>query len=225
MEKVWLNNVVLNAGIPQGSVLGPLLFIIYYNNICEFNFKGEIFCFADDTVLLYSGRNWSEVLKLVESELKVLKTLLNSNFLKLNASKTVGSLKIHNVNCPETGCYCDDIKFSQNCKYLGVTFDDKLTFVEHVKILCKRLRSLYYKFYKLRCILDSKTLKNVYFALVQSIINYGISIWGGTHKYIMNYLQITQNKIIKIMLSKPQLYVNESIYNDFNVLKINQLHQ
>lgn len=177
---------------------------------------------------------------MVESELKVLKTLLNSNFLKLNASKTVlfhfknkvkkdfyevGSLKIHNVNCPETGCYCDDIKFSQNCKYLGGTFDDKLTFVEHVKILCKRLRSLYYKFYKLRCILDSKTLKNVYFALVQSIINYGISIWGGTHKYIMNYLQITQNKIIKIMLSKPQLYVNESIYNDFNVLKINQLHQ
>jgi hypothetical protein len=92
-QVVSLNNVLsdernVDYGIIQRSTLGPLLFLIYINNIDKLAISGEIFLFSDDTAVIFKGLNWDEVFKKASSELRVLRDWFTENVLSMNISKT-----------------------------------------------------------------------------------------------------------------------------------------
>jgi len=226
--------------IPQGTVLGPLLFIMYVNDIFEVSKYGEIVSYADDTVLLLKAKTWSELNNNANADINELKMWFDNNVLTLNTKKTHYipffikknktpseiNIKIHSVsNSAPHHCnlLCKNIESKSSIKYLGITIDQCLKWLPHITILKNRIRKLTYIFSSLRYILNEQLLRMTYFAFCQSIIQYGIIGWGGAYKTHTQSLYITQKLIIKIILKKPFLYPTEKLFKEFKVRKLNTL--
>ena len=135
----------VSCGVPQGSILGPLLFILYMNDICNTSKILNMILFADDTTVFYSNKNLSILCSTMNTELKEISNWFKANKLSLNASKTnlmylgtskqTGSIKEssdHNI-------YLDGCKLNrvQDAKFLGITIDENLSWKKHVDSICK----------------------------------------------------------------------------------------
>ena len=231
---------IIEFGVPQGTVLGPLLFLIYINELCNLKIEGEILSFADDTVLLFAEKSWEKVHEVAEKELQKVKHWFDINLLTLNKEKTmyinfspkintqpiISSLKIHSTNCAlsDITCNCCILRKVTNIKYLGIIIDQHLKWNLHINSLVKKLRYALHKFYSLRYILSLSNLKMVYHATVQSIIQYGITGWGGAYDVHISKIITMQNTILKIMLKKPTRYPTRLVYEESGVLQTKKLY-
>lgn len=244
-QKVKLNNTesdyqVINTGIPQGTVLGPILFLLYINNLYKsIDGKGELISYADDTALVFQGNSWNDTYKSAEMGLQKVQAYLSQSLLSLNIKKTQfvafsltdgdqpsrGEIKIHHSTCEVSrDCGCPVITKVKNIKYLGLFLDCHLRWTGHVDYLVNRLKQLTYKFYQLRDILDAHVLKIVYVSLAESIIRYCIVIWGGLYENALGALAVMQNTILKILFKKDALYSTRLLYSELNIFNIRKLY-
>lgn len=185
----------LEYGVPQGSILGPTLFIIYINDLCElFSTNCSVYTYADDTALLINGHTWDEAKQYAETALKYVVHWLSTNPLTLYIKKTSFITFVHKTNMlpPDTylvkahtcidspiNCDCVSIMRNSHIKYLGVYIDQFLKWQHHIDIVTSRVRKIIHVFKQLRNAADFKTLLMTYYALAQSIIPYCITAWGG----------------------------------------------
>lgn len=225
-------------GVPQGSILGPTLFLVYINELTKLKLtKGEIISFADDTSLMFEGDSWEEVFTIAQNGFDMAKGWLESNMLTLNVDKTkyicfsigqAGSVscdrKITSHQCLlEDSCACPSLERVNSLKYLGVTLDNNLNFKEHVKILCNRVRKLIYVFKNLRHVANPSLLKQIYQALCQSLITYCISSWGGIGRTTLKALEVAQRAILKVSMFKPVHFPTVTLFQLCEVLTVRQL--
>lgn len=230
-------------GVPQGSILGPTLFLCYVNELCSLKIKNcRISAYADDTALTFFADSWSELFALAQNGFNTVCHWLSSNHLTLNEDKTKyilhsirnqsglanhGTYIIHAHKCnfpPTPNCNCPNIKPTKSLKYLGVEIDSNLTFDSHIDFLSKRIRKLTYIFKGLRDVADKHTMRMVYEALVQSIIGYCITTWGGACKTKLIRVERAQRMILKVSLSKPRLFNTTTLYEEAQVLTVRQLY-
>ncbi|KAG8323365.1 hypothetical protein J6590_108424 [Homalodisca vitripennis] len=225
-------------GVIQGSTLGPLLFLIYINNIGKINLlDGQIFLYADDTALLFEGSSWGEAYGAAERGLRTVKQWFDQNQLTVNLHKTKCmaislradgdpvnlTLKLHTC-AGQNDCDCETVERVSDYKYLGVIFDSRLKWTAHVQLLKNRLRKFIYIFSVLNKILTPALMKTVYHAYVQSLLQFGIIAWGGAYKTILLPLHTSQKAIMKAALQKPTSYSSELLFNEFKVFNITQLY-
>lgn len=227
-------------GVPQGSILGPSLFLVYINDLCQQTLtKGKIFTYADDTALVFHGETWDEVKQNAEIGLYRVSQWLRANLLTLNVTKSTLvqfsfskvkpqqiDVKYHECNSPSGNvpCSCVIMGKSRTVKYLGVILDDKLNWKQHIELTTTRIRKLIWIFKKLRNVADLELLRMVYYALAQSVIGYCIGIWGGAFKSHMITLERAQRSVLKVMTFRPFRFPTTTLYNMCKVLTVRQMY-
>lgn len=241
VDKYTSDDRNLSYGVPQGSILGPTLFIIYVNDLCQLNIPFcHIFTYADDTALVISGMDWSECKLRAESALTTAISWLNQNLLTMNVNKTMYmTFSMNTVTQPpelfsiQAHTYCLNVSGNCNCsylnrvntvKYLGVYIDNILNWNPHLESLVTRVRRLIYIFKSIRHTASLDTLKIAYSSLCESIINYCNVVWGGAHKTKFLLLERAQRAVIKVLLRKPFRCPTSEIYKSFMVLTARQLY-
>ena len=208
LQATYCNNILSNfspicAGIPQGSILGPLLFVLFMSDLSMGIF--EIFKYADDTMI----DCYAETMDPLNSELQMnidnVDTWFKQNKLRLNINKTslmyIGTRQRLDtcVELTSDPLKMDDqiITINDNYTYLGLTVDGTLSWNKHVDMLCNKLKSRL-GVYRLSQILPRHCLVNIYFALIQSVIDYGLTLWGHTSNSNINKVQKFQNRAARI---------------------------
>ena len=182
-------NLNVVCGVPQGSILGPLLFILCVNDLCRVSNILEPIMFADDTNLFFSPRNIKELFLNVNSERSKIIQWFNANKLSLNKSKTKYTL-FHKVRqkdniplkLPSLFINDKEIKPADSIKFLGIMFDEHLTWRNHITTIENKISKNLGFLYKAKRVLNMNALKSLYFSFIHSYLNYENIVWASvTH--------------------------------------------
>ena len=221
----------LKYGVPQGTVLGPLLFVIYINDLFQIDSAGDILSFADDTVVYYVDSTWNCLKQKVEKDFLKLKKWFDNKILTLNLQKTFFlPFASYKPALPtfEALCITDQnstlyIQKADKIKYLGIYIDSNLKWDLHIEYFVKKLRSLIPIFKHITDILPLNNNRTIYYALVESHINYGILGWGGVNKVYLHRLETTQKRLLKIIFKKNPTFPSDELFSETKIFDTRQL--
>ena len=193
-----------NIGIPQGSILGPLFFILYVNDLIILEKNAFLVKYADDTSMMVRNKNIDILIEETNKLVTELNMWFKQNKLKLNASKTnlVGfqlNSIINKFENKDVFCGEQKIEFTNCTKLLGITIDKNLKWTVHIDNLCKRLSKLVFAIRVLKNNVETSSLKSVYFAHFHSILIYGIEIWGQASEYLVSRVFKLQKKALRLI--------------------------
>lgn len=221
----------VTCGVPQGTILGPILFTIYINDLFNLPCDGDIISYADDTVILYEDATWTSLQNKVQKDFPIIVNFFSTKLLTINAQKTFFlPFTSYSSNLPDFSkllIHSSSAKFEisskKYIKYLGLTIDCHLKWDIHAKNLVNKLRGLIAKFKLCKEFCNIPQLKILYYALVQSHISYGIIAWGGLNNIYLKKIEVMQKWIIKIMYGKCYRYPTNQLYEESQLLDIRQL--
>ena len=213
----------MEYGVPQGSVLGPLLFLIYINDLHKAIKYSTVHHFADDTNLLVVGKSLQDIQKQINLDLRYLCKWLKANKISLNTSKTELILfKDPRKKCThELKIKIDGKRLipSKSVKYLGVFIDCNFSWKIHQAEISAKLSRAIGMLCKIRHFVDHKILCMIYYGIFSSILMYGSQIWG-QHNGVVNKLQVLQNKALRVINFKPPRTSATPLFKSCKILKL-----
>lgn len=211
------------AGVPQGSVLGPILYTLFTSDM-PVSTNVTTATYADDTAILVSSPNPVIASSILQGHLDQLQTWFNSWNIKVNPEKSTNvTFTLRAGDCPPLLLNGDAIPTSNSVNYLGLRIDRRLTWKDH--ITCKR-KQVDIKTKKMYWLLGPKSqlsLENkvtLYKTTLKPVWSYGIEIWGTASKSNIEILQRYQSKTLRLLSNAPWFVNNDCIHNDLGVPKI-----
>ena len=212
-------------GVPQGSVIGPLLFNIYVNDMQRISDIHKIYNFADDTVLLVSSENIMSAEQAIGALTPKIYDWLCANRLSLNTKKTYYQIYSHleekpNINIEFSG---HKINRTKAIRYLGVTMDEKLDWKAHISRTLSTVSRNIGLISRARYILDKKSMLMLYHAIVLPHYSYCAFVWGTTYPTNLDSLVISQKRIVRRIENVHYRAHTSPIFKKLNILKLRDL--
>lgn len=231
------------AGVPQGSILGPTLYVIYVTAMKFIFSHVKHYVYADDTALVISHEDLLMASTLLQIDFVTLQKWSHDVGLIINAKKTklmhirsphnnitiTPKIVSHDFNCIHKSviqpCSCKNIELVSKYVYLGLTIDCNFKWDIHIQKVCTRLRAIVSKLYRLKFFVPPNTLRIVYLSLAESLIRYGITSWGHSTKTNLLSVQNVQYSLLKLLLNKDKYEQRHDVpksllYNSVNLLSV-----
>ena len=217
----------VKCGVPQGSVLGPLFFIAYMNDIFNASHLLYNILYADDTCIYLSGKDLHSLICTMNTEVNRIVVWLKSNKLTLNTSKTFymvfhrGRRKLHG----NFDLCIDNVKIKETLtmKYLGVIIDSKLNWISHITYVKNKVAKGIGIIRRARQCVSKKTLTNLYHTFIFPYLIYCVEVWGSACKTNLTPIMLLQKKVVRILSFSDRLEHTEPLFIRLDILPFNKL--
>lgn len=190
----------LSYGIPQGSSLSSLLFLIYINDCTKIQLHSYIQLYADDAILIFSAMSAEELQNTIQEDLTSFDTWAYNNYLTFNASKTkIMRFKTSNSTSQQISVIINGTPVEEvsHMVYLGLVMDEKLNWKNHFTYLKSKLSPFIFVLRRARYDLPLRTKLSLYYSYIHSHLTYLVSIWGFSNTSLLESLQRVQNKSLR----------------------------
>lgn len=227
ISNVYSRQRTTNIGVPQGSILGPLLFLIYINDLPNCLSFTKCILYADDTTIFTFHKDISSLVTKLNTDLENILRWCNVNMLSINATKTkfvvFSSHQRSLTSIPPItfGPHC--LPPSSCSSFLGILLDCNLKYLNHIAHIKKKIAYGIRILIKTRPYFTRTTLLSLYHSFVHSHITYGIVCWGNTYNTHIASLQIVQNQAIRIITCSSRFSNAKSLLHENNILTISEL--
>lgn len=210
----------IQAGVPQGSVLGPILYLLYTSDLPTHE-KIMTSTFADDTAILCTHKNPTMAHQLLQKHINEISRWCDKWGIKLNETKsTLVSFSLRKSSCPPIKLNQKNIPQSNSTKYLGIHLDRRLTWSTHILKKKEQLSLIYRKMHwllgkKSKLKLETKII--LYKSVIKPIWTYGIQLWGSAKTSNTNIIERSQTKIIRSIIGAPRYVRNTIMLRDLKI--------
>ena len=216
-----------NIGLPQGSVISPLLFLLYINDINYLSTKMAIILYADDTTLVFQNNSYADLINTCNTELEKFRNWSIANRLSLNVNKTHVLLVSNRTpdHIPNIYYGGNLLEVKNNCTFLGVIIDDKLKFVDHIKHISNKISKSVGILYKLKDCVPKNILIQLYYSLAYPYIQYCNLIYANTFNTHLDPLIKLQKKLIRAIDNAPYLAHTNNLFFNNRILKLDDINK
>ena len=224
---------LVECGVPQGSVLGPLFFLLYVNDMVNVSDELELVLFADDTNIFCKGRSHAELFSKANRGLHKLSQWFRCNKLTLNLKKTeyvyFGGPGGRIVPPGGLSIGGESIKRVEGARFLGVWVDEGLRWTSHIEKVKAKVGRLLGVLGRASTILEGKSILSLYNALVLPHLPYCLMVWGdfeeGRNRLLGDSLLTYQKKFLGMISGLKGKYHSDPIFSRLGILKINDLYR
>ena len=222
---------IVKYGVPQGSILRPLLFLIFVNGLSNSSKVLDPVLFADDTNLFSSSNNIRTLCETAKQEMSQINDWFLANKLSLNVEETKYLLFhkfIDQENIPlklPILQLISNITERENClKFLGVILDEHLTWKKHIQLIENKVSKNVGVFYKASKLINSKCLQSIYFSSIHPYINYANIAWASTNKTNLKKIFGKQKQVARILFNQDIFTHARSLLKTQNALNVYQIN-
>lgn len=202
-QHVQIKNIVsesaeINCGVPQGSILGPLFFLLFLNDLFDIQFFGKLQLYADDAAFIYSASTEEVLRNQMQTDLNLLATWCDQNVMTVNVNKTNYLIFDKSLNLYLS---YNQFQISQvyKTKYLGLNINNKLDWKDHIEHVVKRISPMAGMLWRLSRIVPRSIMYKIYYAYINSNISYMLPIWGQAPRYQMKTVLGIQKRSLRAL--------------------------